>query len=142
MEGKQRFVVQKEWRKPTKRLQIWNADKGKQNKINVGGLSEPFNSRVYFSDFPNCPLNGELACARSQVFFLGGVVRSNEETNRTRPKTLLGVCVCVDLYKMKAQMKIHNLKKNSPRFVQTDSKCNTAFYGLCSMRDMRTSTLG
>ena len=54
VEGKQRFVVQREWRKPTKRLQIWNADKGKQNKINVGGLSDSTRSCT-FPIFPIVP---------------------------------------------------------------------------------------
>ena len=42
---------------------------------------------------------------------------------------------------MKAEKKIKQEKKSSLGFSQQDSKCNTAFYGYCSMKDMHASTL-
>ena len=42
--------------------------------------------------------------------------------------------------KMKAEKKIQ-LEKKSLGFSQQDSKCNTALYGHCSMKDIHASTL-
>ena len=42
---------------------------------------------------------------------------------------------------MKAEKKIMPEKKSSLGFSQQDSKCNTALYGYCSMKDMHASTL-
>ena len=41
---------------------------------------------------------------------------------------------------MKVEKKIQ-LEKKSLGFSQKDSKCNTAFYGHCSMKDMHAGTL-
>ena len=44
---------------------------------------------------------------------------------------------------MKAEKKIKQEKtiKSDLGFSHQDSKCNTAFYGYCSMKDMHASTL-
>ena len=43
--------------------------------------------------------------------------------------------------KMKAEKKIQPQKKKSLGFSHQDSKCNTALYGHCSMKDIHASTL-